>query len=97
MFFGMMLVDAALAAWAVGLMGQPGAPKWTRYVLVWIGASLITSVVLVLATVDPDNGLGAISMGVSEKNASLIGPAGAIAAMVALTIATLRQQRNTKR
>jgi hypothetical protein len=86
MFFGMMLVDAALAAWAVGLMQQPGAPRWVRYLLGWLAVTLVLSVALVLGS----------SNIVSEKNASLLGPAGAVVALVALIVATLIQQRASK-
>ena len=86
MFFGMMLVDAALAAWAAGLMQQPGAPRWVRYVLVWLGVTLLLSMGLVLGSSDI----------VSEKNASLLGPIGSVAAMPALIIATLAQKRSKK-
>lgn len=86
MFFGMMLVDAALAAWAVGLMQQPGAPRWVRYLLVWLAVTLVLSAGLVLGS----------SSIVSEKNASLLGPAGAVMALVALIVATLIQKRASK-
>ena len=87
MFFGLMLVDAALAAWAVGLMQQPGAPRWVRYLLVWLGLTLVSSVVLVLLAQE------ATAPAISEKNASLIGPAGACVALLALMAGTLLQRR----
>ena len=94
MFFGMMLVDAALAAWAVGLLGQPGTPKWVRYVLVWLGVTLVASMGLVLASVDAEGGT---ALGLSEKEAALLGPLGASAALGALILATLAQRRAAKR
>ena len=74
-------------------MGQPGAPKWIRYVLVWLGSTLISSVLLVVLALDPDKGPRLVAAGVTEKNASLIGPAGALVAVVALAVATLQQRR----
>lgn len=44
MFFGLMMVDAALAAWTVGLMQQPQAPRWIRLVLVLLGVTFAISV-----------------------------------------------------
>ena len=86
MFFGMMLVDAALAAWAVGVMQQPGAPRWVRYVLVGLGLTLVASVGLVLLALDSTDTA-------AEKNASLIGPVGAGVALIALSLATALQRR----
>lgn len=81
MFFGIMILDAALAAWAVGLMGQPNAPKWVRFVLVWLGVTLVVSVGLVFGLSDrADNA--------SARLAVQLGPAGAVVAAVALFIAT---------
>ena len=90
MFFGMMLVDAALAAWAVGLMQQKGAPRWVVGILVWLGVTLVASMGLVLLAVDSPGA------GVSEKHAALIGPTGAGIALVALLAATVSQRRATK-
>ena len=91
MFIGMMLLDAALAAWAVGILGQPMAPKWVRLIIVWLIATLVSSAVLVLAAQSEG-----FSTGVSEKNASLIGPLGAVTAIVALVIAVLQQRSARK-
>ena len=86
MFFGLMLVDAALAAWAVGLMGQPGAPRWLRFVLVWLGITFAISVGFVVFLSDRADNAQARAWG-------LIAPAGAVAAAVALLIATISARR----
>lgn len=86
MFFGMLLVDAALAAWAVGILGQPNAPKWVRWVIVWIGVTLVVSVAGVVAFADKaDNALAG--------QAGRIAPFGAAVAGIALLTATLKQRR----
>ena len=86
MFFGMMLLDASLAAWAVGVMQQPAAPRWVRWVIAWLGVTLLISVGGVLLAVEGSNPS-------VEKNASLIGPFGAAAAFLALAVATAIQRR----
>jgi hypothetical protein len=87
-FFGMLMVDAALAAWALGIMQQPSAPRWIRLVLVWLGLTMAASTVLVL--IAGEN----ISL---EKTAALIGPGGAGLAVLALAVATVIERRGRKR
>lgn len=89
MFFGMMLVDAALAAWAVGLMGQPSAPRWVRFILVWLGLTFAVSVGFVVYLGDRADNVQARSWG-------LIAPLGAVVAAVALLVATV-SARSKKR
>jgi hypothetical protein len=86
MFFGLMLVDAALAAWAVGILGQPGAPRWVRAVLVWIVATGVVSVGLVWWLGDHP----------ASRSVGLIAPAGAVTAAIALLVATRLQRRAGK-
>lgn len=86
MFFGMLLVDAALAAWAVGILGQPNAPKWVRVVIVWIGVTLIVSVAGVVAFSEKSENAVA-------GQAGRIAPFGAAVAGIALLTATIQQRR----
>ncbi len=90
MFIGMMLVDAALAAWAVGILQHPAAPRWVRYLLVWLGVTLAASAGLVLLAVNTPEPL------LSEKNSALIGPLGALVVLPGLILATLSQRRAKK-
>lgn len=84
----MVLVDAALAAWAVGILGQPNAPKWVKFVIGWLGVTLAVSVAGVVAFSDKaDNALAG--------HAGRIAPFGAAIAAIALLAAT-RQQRRKK-
>ena len=86
MFFGMLLVDAALAAWAVGILSQPNAPKWVRFVIGWIGVTLIISVAGVVAYSDKaDNETAGF--------AGRIAPFGAAVAGIALLVAMAIQRR----
>lgn len=88
MFFGLMLVDAALAAWAVGLLQQqqPPAPRWVRFVLVWLGLTFGVSVGVVTFLTDRADNAQARGWG-------LIAPVGACVAAVALLVATLLSRR----
>ena len=90
MFIGMMLVDAALAAWAVGMMQQPQAPRWIPFILVWLGLTLAASVGLVLLVTNTTVAI------LSEKDAALIGPFGAGVALVACVAAMTQQRRARK-
>ena len=82
MFFGMLLVDAALAAWAVGIYGRPNGPKWVRFVIVWLGVTLVVSVAGVAVYTDhADNALAGF--------AGRIGPAGAVVGAIALLFAQM--------
>lgn len=86
MFFGMLLVDAALAAWAVGILGQPDGPKWVRFVIGWLGVTLVVSVAGVAVYSDhADNALAGF--------AGRIGPAGAVVGAIALLVAQVRARR----
>lgn len=90
MFFGMMLVDAALAAWAVGMMGQPNAPKWLRFVIVWLGVTLIVSVAGVVALDQKaDNELAGWM--------SRVAPLGAAFGASALVAASVLQRRASRK
>ena len=89
MFFGMMLVDAALAAWAVGLMGQPNSPRWVRFVILWIGVTLVVSVGLVV-------GFNERADNAAARMVGLIAPLGAVAAAVALFVATAISRRKRR-
>ena len=89
MFFGLMLVDAALAAWAVGLMQQPQAPRWVRFVLVLLGVTFAISVSVVTLLTDKADNDRARAFG-------LIAPAGALAAAGLLLTATLLSRRRVK-
>ena len=71
MFFGLMMIDAALAAWAVGLMQQPEAPRWIRFVLVWLGTTFAVSVGFVVLLSDRADNIEALSWG-------LVAPVGAV-------------------
>ncbi len=86
MFFGLMLVDAALAAWAVGLMQQPRAPRWVSFVLVWLGLTFAVSVGFVVFLSDRADNAEARAWG-------LIAPGGSVAAAVALLVATVISRR----
>lgn len=80
------MVDAALAAWAVGLLGQRGTPRWVRFVIVWLGVTLVSSVALVSAISDRQDNQLARAVG-------LIAPLGAVAAAFALLVATYFSRR----
>ena len=86
MFFGLMLVDAALAAWAVGLMQQPQAPRWIRFVLVLLGGTFAVSVSVVVVLTDRADNDTARAWG-------LIAPSGAVVAFVVLLVATVGSRR----
>ncbi len=90
MFFGLMLVDAALAAWAVGLMQQPHSPKWVRFVLVLLGVTFAISVGFVTLLSDKADNAEARAWG-------LIAPLGAVAATVVLIAATVISSRRKKK
>ena len=86
MFFGLMLVDAALAAWAVGLLGQPNSPKWVRFILVWLAVTFAVSVGPVFWLSDEaDNALA--------RAWGLIAPVGAVVAAIGLLVATAISRR----
>jgi hypothetical protein len=87
MFFGLMMVDAALAAWAVGLMQQPGSPRWVRFVLYLLGITFAISVGVVTVLTDRADNDTARAFG-------LIAPAGAVVAAIALLIATISSRRS---
>lgn len=89
MFFGLMMVDAALAAWAVGLMQQAQSPRWVRLVLVLLGVTFAISVSVVTLMTDKADNDQARAWG-------LIAPIGAIAAGVILLIATILSRRPKK-
>lgn len=97
MFIGMMLVDAALAAWAVGILGQPFAPRWVRGLLFFIPLSLALSVVGVVTAVDAGEPHEGFTLGLTEKTASLIGPTGALIALAALVLGFLQQRQSRLR
>jgi hypothetical protein len=86
MFFGLMLVDAALAAWAVGLMQQPKSPRWIPVVLVLLGITFAISVGVVTVLTDRADNDTARAFG-------LIAPLGAVAAAIALLVATMISRR----
>ncbi len=86
MFFGLMMVDAALAAWAVGLMGQPKSPRWVRFILFLLGITFVVSVgVVTVLTEHADND--------TARAWGLIAPGAACVAFVLLLIATLISRR----
>ncbi len=89
MFFGLMLVDAALAAWAVGQMQQPGAPRWLRLVLVWLALTFIVSVGPVMFLSEEADNAKARAWG-------LIAPLGAVVAAIALLVAAAIARRNKR-
>ncbi|GEM_PF-3413738 len=86
MFFGLMMVDAALAAWAVGLMGQPKSPRWVRFILFLLGITFAISVAVVTILTDRADNDTARAWG-------LIAPAAACLAFVLLLIATIISKR----
>jgi hypothetical protein len=86
MFFGLMLVDAALAAWAVGLMQQPQSPRWVKFVIVLLGVTFAISVSVVTLLTDKADNETARAFG-------LIAPVGAVTAAALLLTATLTSRR----
>ncbi|MBS1149647.1 MAG: hypothetical protein H6Q89_1345 [Myxococcaceae bacterium] len=86
MFFGLMMVDAALAAWAVGLMQQKRAPRWVPLVLVLLGLTFAVTLSSVVLLADPaDNELA--------RAWGQVAPLGAVAAALALGVATVISRR----
>ncbi len=85
-----MLVDAALAAWAVGLMGQSTAPRWVRFVLVLLAVTFAVSVGPVVFLTDKADNDQARAWG-------MIAPSGAVLAAIALLVATMISRGNSKK